>query len=151
MRRLIPGARLGAYRLVEHLGAGAMAEVWRATADGPAGFQRSVVLKRPLPAVAAEPTLVTRFVEEARLSARLDHPNIVRTFSLEEIDGVYTLVLEHVHGRDLRAFLRAQAEHGPPDPGLAAVIVREICRGLTAAHAHTIVHRDVSPSNVLLG
>src|SRR5439155_25365206 len=84
------------------------------------------------------------------LTAELDHRNLVRTLGFEELDGEYLLVLELVRGRDLRALLRDHAPLGPPPPGVGAFIVAEVCRGLAHAHARGLVHRDVTPSNILV-
>ncbi len=158
MKRASAGQRFGKYRLLERLGLGGTAEVWKAELSGPMGFQRTVVLKRLLPELVADPASVSLLVAEAKLSARLHHPAIVQVLELEQIDGEWVLSLEHVDGGDLRRLLRAQSELGPPDPGLGAYVVREVCRALAYAHALTdengvpsrIIHRDVSPSNVML-
>src|SRR5579871_2751117 len=154
--------RFGKYQLIEPLGKGGMAEVWRAQILGPAGFARTLVIKRILPHLAADPQLVKLFLAEAKLSARLSHPNVVQVFELGEVDGEWFLAMEYVRGRDLGAIVRAVVERGappgaPPHPGLAAFVVREVCRALAYAHALTdddgaplrLIHRDVSPANVM--
>jgi serine/threonine-protein kinase len=158
VKRASAGQKLGRYRLEERLGLGGTAEVWKATLDGPQGFRRTVVLKRLLPELVADPAAVALLQAEARLSARLHHPAIVQVLELAELDGEWVLALEHVDGCDLRRLLRAQSEAGPPDPGLGAFVVHEVCRALAYAHALAgesgapleIIHRDVSPSNVML-
>ncbi len=148
----------GPYELVARLGAGGMAEVWKATSSGPGGFARTVVLKRILPHLAHDERFLAMFLSEARLSARLHHSNIVDVFACGEIDGRYFLAMEYVHGHDLVALLRAHLKNGPPPPGLASFVIREVCRALAYAHAMTdeegrplgLVHRDVSLSNVMV-
>jgi serine/threonine protein kinase len=149
----------GPYDLVARLGSGGMAEVWKATSSGPGGFARAVVIKRILPHLADDQRFTTMFLSEARLSARLHHGNIVDVFACGEIDGRYYLAMEFVNGHDLHRVLRAhQALGTAPPPGFGAFVVREICRALGYAHAAVddqgrplaIVHRDVSPSNVMV-
>jgi serine/threonine protein kinase len=148
----------GKYLLVERLGRGGMAEVWKARIMGPAGFQRTMVVKRILPHLVEDPHFVQMFVSEARLSARLNHANIVHVFELGDVDGEYFLAMEYVRGRDLVNVMRAQLMKGVPPPGLGAFVVRDICRALGYAHSLTddygaplrLIHRDVSPSNVML-
>lgn len=149
------GTLLGRYRLRALLGTGGMAEVWSADVEGPAGFARRVVLKRVLPHLARDEHFVQMFLQEARLSARLDHPNVMKVFELGTIEGEYFLTMEYVRGADLNKLLR----HGfRPPVGMVATIMQGVCRALH--HAHTlcdedgaplhIIHRDVSPSNVML-
>ena len=148
----------GKYQLVERLGRGGMAEVWKAKMVGPAGFQRTLVVKRILPHLVEDEHFVQMFMAEARLSARLNHANIVQVYELGDVDGEYYLAMEYVRGRDLVNVMRAQLLKGRPDPGLGAYVVREVCRALHYAHALTddngaqlrLIHRDVSPSNVML-
>jgi len=148
----------GKYQLVERLGRGGMAEVWKARINGPAGFQRTLVVKRILPHLVEDDQFVKMFVAEARLSARLNHANIVQVFELGDVDGEYFLAMEYVRGRDLVSVMRAQILRGAPDPGLGAYVVRETCRALAYAHALSddngaplrLIHRDVSPSNVMI-
>jgi eukaryotic-like serine/threonine-protein kinase len=158
-------ASLGPYELVARLGVGGMAEVWKATAHGVGGFARTVVVKRILPHLAGEQRFIALFLAEARLSALLHHANIVDVFACGELDGRYYMAMEYVHGCDLHRLLRAhagaagaRAAGGPPHPGLAAFVMREVCRALAYAHALTdergeplgLVHRDVSLSNVMV-
>jgi serine/threonine protein kinase len=132
--------------------------VWKAKILGPAGFQRTVVVKRILPHLAEDPHFVHMFVSEARLSARLSHANIVHVYELGDVDGEYFICMEYVRGRDLVSVMRAHLMRAIPPPGLGAFVVREICRALAYAHALTdddgrplrLIHRDVSPSNVML-
>ncbi len=149
----------GKYMLVERLGRGGMAEVWKAKMSGPAGFQRTLVVKRILPHLVEDPHFVQMFVSEARLSARLQHSNIVQVYELGDVDGEYYLAMEYVRGRDLVNVVRAQLEKGQqPPPGLGALVVRDVCRALAYAHVLTdergtplrLIHRDVSPSNVMI-
>ncbi len=109
-----------------------------------------MVLKRPRLELASDRKFTRMLAAEARLSERLHHPNVVRTLSAEQLDGIITLVLEYVQGTDLRTLLAALSESGPPPPGLAAYVVHEVCRGLAHAHGFHIVHRDVAPANVML-
>jgi eukaryotic-like serine/threonine-protein kinase len=153
-----PTQRFGKYLLVERLGRGGMAEVWKAKILGPAGFQRTVVVKRILPHLAEDPHFVQMFVSEARLSARLSHANIVHVYELGDVDGEYFICMEYVRGRDVVSVMRAHLMRAVPPPGLGAFVVREVCRALAYAHALTdddgrplrLIHRDVSPSNVML-
>lgn len=152
--------RLGKYHLVEKLGQGGMAEVWKAKMRGPAGFERTLVVKRILAHLLEEdPAMVEMFLSEARLSARLNHSNIVQVYELGEVEGEYFIAMEYVRGRDLVALLRELAPTGQVPPGVGAYIGREVCRALGYAHALSddsgaplrLIHRDVSPSNVMLG
>ncbi len=147
----------GRYVLKERLAQGGMGEVFRAVAVGEHGFEKPVVVKRVLPAHAGREDLTDLFVAEAKLMTRLVHPNIVEVLDFgrgEHKD--YYLVLELVEGTDLGRLLRAHAARGEPFPvPLALFVASQVLRGLH--HAHTklaaggdvVVHRDVSPSNVL--
>jgi serine/threonine protein kinase len=152
--------QLGRYQLVELIGRGGMAQVWRARIVGPAGFERPVVIKRILPHLAEDPEFAEMFIHEARMSARLSHPNVVQVFELGEFDGEYFIAMEYLRGHDLLRLVRAQMARGTPmDPGLAAAIMRDVCRALAYVHTLTdergaplgLVHRDISPSNVMVG
>ena len=158
MERVTPPRRLGRYQLLLRLGQGSTAEVWKISSSGPSGFQTTRVAKRLLPQLAADAGFIAMLVDEAKLSARLDHPNVVRVFDLEQIDGEHLLTMEYIDGCELRALLAAQARVGLPSVGFALFVAREVCRGLAHAHALVddngvalgVVHRDVSPSNILL-
>ena len=147
----------GKYRLTERIGRGGMAEVWRASMVGPGGFTKTLVVKRILPELVRDPHFVEMFLAEASLCARLNHANIVPVYELGDVDGEYFLAMEYVVGHDLVDVLRA-LQGWPPPPGLGAYVVREVCRALAYAHALTddngaplrLVHRDVTPSNVML-
>ncbi|MGC4115435.1 MAG: protein kinase [Myxococcales bacterium] len=158
-----PGAdrndlQLGKYRLLERIGKGGMAEVFLAEVLGPGGFQKTVALKRIHPHLAEDPEFVEMFLDEARLAARLDHPNIVQIFDLGEADGSYYIAMEYVDGPCLRTLCQRAAERRMPvPPGVAARIIADACEGLAFAHEAQedgrllqLVHRDISPDNVLL-
>ena len=147
------------YRLIERIGNGGMAEVFRANAEGPHGFERTVVVKRILPSMSRAPEFVRMFVDEAKISARLCHPNIAQLYDFAELDGTLLLVMEMVAGRDLGAVLTRLSARGRAVPPLiAAEIARQCCLALDYAHHLTdtdgtalgIVHRDVTPSNVMI-
>jgi serine/threonine-protein kinase len=152
--------RFGRYTLYERIGRGGMAEVFKGRIEGPGGFERVFVIKRILPALTADSRFVQMLIDEAKLSARLIHPNIVQIFELGAVDGEYFISMEHVPGHDLAETTRALWKRGgAPRPELVAYIGREICRALAYAHAYDhaedgrplgIIHRDVSPTNVML-
>jgi serine/threonine protein kinase len=151
--------QFGKYTLFERIGRGGMADVFKARVQGPAGFERVFVVKRILPHLSDDPTFTKMFIEEAKMSARLSHPNIVQVFELGAVDNEYFISMEYVRGRDLAETMRTLwARIGPPRPELVAYVGREMCRALAYAHDLTgddgtplgMIHRDVSPSNVML-
>jgi serine/threonine protein kinase len=154
--------RFGQYTLTARLGRGGMADVYRARREGAAGFERTVVVKKILGSHNEDPQFVEMFINEAKIAARLTHPNIVQVYELGEQDGEFFIVMEYVKGQDLLRLLRTLAKGKPENPAIpplvAAYIARETARGLSHAHEHTdengqpkpIVHRDVSPQNIML-
>ena len=159
----------GRYRLLERLGQGGMAEVWKAKSYGVEGFEKVIVIKRILPDLAESKPFVDLFIHEAKLAVRLSHANIVQVFDLgvtkvESTDGhpspdVYFMAMEYVHGFDLATLLqkaRRRQELMPLE--MCVYIASEVAKGLDHAHRRRdeqmqplgIVHRDVSPQNVLL-
>ena len=150
--------RFGRYVLLDRIGAGGMAEVFRAVMPGVEGFQRTFVVKRILAERAQSPYFVDMFVQEARINALLHHPNIVQVFDFGNVSGTYFLAMEYVRGRDVSEILRRLRERERPCPaGVAAFIAREVAGALSYAHtlaapdgtALNIVHRDISPSNII--
>jgi hypothetical protein len=149
----------GRYRLFERIGAGGMAEVFRAVALGPENFQRTLVIKRILPHLSQDLAFVQMFIDEAKVSGLLSHPNLVQIFEFGKVDDSFFIAMEHVHGRTLAATHKAikQQRRVMPVPA-AAEIARQLCTGLEYAHALRtadgqslgIVHRDVTPSNLML-
>lgn len=153
----------GRYRLIELAGAGGMAEVWRAELEGIEGFRRTVAVKRILKHLSVSKEHREMFVQEAKLTATLDHPNIVHVYDFGEDGAGLFLVLEWVEGLTARDLIQLLNEYGQkPSAALATAIGIETLKGLEAAHENTItladgseslapiIHRDVSPSNVLL-
>lgn len=125
--------RFGRYRLVERLGDGGMAVVWRAVAGGPEGFERQVVIKRILPALARHAPLVRMLLDEARLCGRLHHPAIVPVTEVGEVDGEFFLAMEWVEGWDLASVLTRCHERGRAfPPGLACRSRPRGCRSIGA-------------------
>ena len=159
-RRRIEGAqRLGHYELLHPLGTGGMAEVFKARAIGPAGFERDVVVKRILPAYGRDEDFVRMFTDEARILGLIHHPNVVQAFEFGEDEGTLYLALEYVEGPSLSRILRAlRAANRRMPPAIAAYIGREICRALDCVHRLEdesgarldVVHRDVTPSNMIV-
>ena len=156
---LRPGDHFGRFQLLERIGKGGMAEVFRAIAHGVQGFERTFVVKRIRPDRSDSPKFVQMFCEEARISALLHHPNIVQVYDFGHIDGAYFLVMEHLDGTDLSSVMRAvRARRGAVPPSVAVFIAREIARALHHAHVLQlpdgapagVVHRDVTPSNIML-
>jgi eukaryotic-like serine/threonine-protein kinase len=153
------GERFGRYRLLEQVGRGGMAEVFRAVADGPRELQPVFVIKRIRPDRSDSPRFVQMFCDEARISALLRHPNIVQIYDFGQIEGAYFMAMEYLRGKDLDSVMRTLRSGGSAvSPALVAVVAREVARALHHAHTATlpggapagIVHRDVTPSNIML-
>ncbi len=152
-------APFGKYYLLERINVGGMAEVFRAKAFGVEGFERLVAVKRILPNIAEDKEFIRMFIEEAKLAVQLNHANIAQIFDLGVVDGSYYIALEHVHGRDLRGiFDRCRAAGEAMPVAQACFVVMKVCEGLDYAHNKrdqagrelSLVHRDVSPQNVLV-
>jgi serine/threonine protein kinase/tetratricopeptide (TPR) repeat protein len=158
----------GRYRLLERLGQGGMAEVFKAKSYGVEGFEKILVIKRILPELARSPEFVEMFIHEAKLAVRLSHANIVQVFDLGKAAGdgsatgvadAYYMAMEYVHGLDLASVLgRSRRLQAPLPIQLGVYVASEMAKGLDHAHRRRddrmrplgIVHRDVSPQNVLL-
>jgi serine/threonine protein kinase len=149
----------GPYRLLDRVAVGGMAEVFKAKRSGVEGFEKVVAVKRILPHLSDNKEFVDMFVNEAKMVAGLTHPNIVQIFDLGRIDKSYYIAMEYVHGRDLRTIMRRAKEKGPRIPlELGLRIVSHVCSALEYAHRKRddrgrpmqIVHRDVSPQNILI-
>lgn len=158
----------GKYVLVDHIATGGMAEIFKAKRYGHGGFESLLVIKRILPHIGKKPDFVEMFIDEAKISVALQHPNIVRVFDFGKLPGVdelgkpaenYFIAMECVDGKDVRYLLRqlARRQRYLPDR-FAAFIAFEACKGLHYAHQKSdlhgqpygVVHRDVSPSNILV-
>jgi serine/threonine-protein kinase len=151
---------IGRYALYDEIASGGMATVHLGRLLGSAGFSRTVAIKRLHPQYAKDPDFVTMFVDEARLAARIHHPNVVATLDVVSTDGELFLVMEYVMGESLGRLIpltRAKGERIPPP--VVATVMAAVMHGLHAAHEARdehgvplgIVHRDVSPQNVLVG
>ena len=152
-------ATFGRYQLLERIAVGGMAEVFLARSFGAEGFEKRVVIKRILPELASQPRFVANFINEAKLGALLNHPNVVQIFDLGRVGDEPYIAMEHIHGRDLAQVLRVLRGRGEVVPAdIAASIIASAARALAHAHTRTtqdgtslhIVHRDVSPHNVIV-
>jgi serine/threonine protein kinase len=152
-------ARIGNYEVLERLAVGGMAEVYLGRSTGAAGFEKLVAIKRVRPHLARVPSFVEMFLDEARIAAKLNHSNIVQIFDLGEADDTYYIAMEYVPGVSLSELHHHFENHQSRASGpLAAMIMMNVCLALD--HAHTkrdsdgsplnIIHRDVSPSNVVV-
>ncbi|MGB3051958.1 MAG: serine/threonine-protein kinase [Polyangiales bacterium] len=149
---------LGPYHIERRLAAGGMAEVFVARREGPHGFQKRVALKRILPQFSSDPDFVWMFIDEARLAALLEHPNIVQVFDFGTMGDDLVLVMELVDGSNVSRLLRAAPPDSPIPWDVALHIAHQTAQALDYAH-HAVdengeslefVHRDVSPANMLL-
>lgn len=154
-----PGQRLGQYELICQTAQGGMATIWLARSTGSRGFTKVVAIKAMLPSVVEDPNAERMFLSEAAVASRIEHPNVVQTHDLYEDEGVLYLVMEWVRGEALSTVFAAAAERGGIPLGTAVRIVSQVLAGLHAAHELVdasgkclgLVHRDVSPHNVLVG
>jgi eukaryotic-like serine/threonine-protein kinase len=158
---LEPPLPFGRYQLLERLAVGGMAELYRARSVAAAGVSKAVVVKKILPAFAGQRDFVRMFVNEARIAVSLSHANIAQVFDFGEVDGDYYLAMEYVRGQPLSKVIRRVHALGLPwvPEEFAVFIALEMSKGLHYAHTRTdeahhllhIIHRDVSPQNVIVG
>jgi serine/threonine-protein kinase len=151
---------VGRYVIHEEIASGGMAVVHMGRLQGPVGFARTVAIKRLHDSFARDPEFVEMFLDEARIAARIQHPNVVPILDVVATQGELFLVLEYVHGPALTRLLRRTAKAGMQvEPRMAIAIGAAILSGLHAAHEARresgepleIVHRDVNPQNVIVG
>jgi len=150
----------GKYYLLDRINVGGMAEVFKAKTVGVEGFERIVALKRILPSIAEDEEFITMFIDEAKIAVQLQHANIAQIFDLGKVDDSYFIALEYVYGRDLRGIFDElhRSNQVMPMPQVC-YLVMQLCEGLDYAHNKrdaqgrelNLVHRDVSPQNVLVG
>jgi hypothetical protein len=151
---------IGRYALHGEIASGGMAVVHFGRLLGPVGFSRPVAIKRLHPQLAREPNVRAMFIDEARLASRIRHPNVVPTLDVVTDGGDLLLVMEYVHGESLQQLLRAVRKRGEPVPlRITLAVMTAVLHGLHAAHEATtesgqplrVVHRDVSPQNIMVG
>ena len=152
--------QFGPYQLVKYIARGGMADIYLAKTAGIEGFEKYLALKMIRENLSDDHEFVEMLVNEANLAVLLNHPNIVNVFDLGQIEGIYYLAMEFVEGNDLHALLVDTAKNDTYVPfEVAAYIIAESCAGLDYVHTRTnpegqplaIVHRDISPQNILLG
>ncbi|MFW6369055.1 MAG: serine/threonine-protein kinase [Myxococcota bacterium] len=153
------GIPFGRYELLRRIAAGGMGEVYLATQAGLEGFEKLLVVKVLLPHLVENEEFITMFLDEARIAARLNHANVAQIFDLGEVEGAYYIAMEYIHGEDVKRIWRKADEESKPVPlPLAVRIAADAAAGLDYAHKATdgnnqplgIVHRDVSPQNILV-
>lgn len=151
--------KFGRYALLQKIGAGGMAEIYRAKTFGAAGFEKEFAIKLILPSLVDDTEFVDMFINEAKIAVSLYHANIVQVFDLGELDNQYFIAMEYVHGKDLLDVLARCAEMNIKIPlNLVLFVGMEMLKGLDFAHRAkdpygddlNIIHRDVSPSNILI-
>jgi serine/threonine-protein kinase len=155
---LRPGTRLGRYELLLPIARGGMARVWAARQHGTRGFQKLVAIKTILPHLADEPEFERMFLDEARIASGVHHPNVCEIYELGEERRVLYLAMEWVNGDSFSRVLRASGKTEACDFGIAARVIADACAGAHAAHElededgrkQNVVHRDLSPHNILV-
>jgi len=164
--RSTPGVRpgagtyfLGRYRVVDEIGVGGMASVHLARVDGPGGFQKWVAIKKIHPHLVEDESFVQMFLDEARVAARISHPNVATVFDLGKHEDTYWIAMEYLHGEPLREVMRQTEELGTAmPPEIACRVIADAAEGLHAAHELLgkngeklgLVHRDVTPHNLFV-
>ncbi len=153
------GSSFGNYIMLERIAVGGMAEVWKAKMKGVEGFEKIVAIKKILPHLTDSAEFVTMFIDEAKLAAQLNHNNIIHIYDLGKIGNDYFIAMEYIDGKDLRTIMNRAKKTGKPFPlGLAVLIAARLASALDYAHRKKdihgrelgLVHRDVSPQNVLV-
>ncbi|HSP07798.1 MAG TPA: protein kinase, partial [Acidobacteriota bacterium] len=153
------GMNFGQYLLLSKIATGGMAELFKAKRKGVEGFEKILAIKKILPHMSDNEEFITMFIDEAKLAAQLSHHNICQIFDLGKIENSYYIAMEYVHGKDLRAVLKAAHSRSKTIPvELAILITSKICSALDYAHRKrgvngqplNLVHRDVSPQNILI-
>ena len=151
--------RFGKYLLFNKIATGGMAELYRAKSTGVQGFEKLVAIKTILPHLTVEEILITSFIDEAKIAALLQHPNIVQIYDFGKIEGTYFIAMEYLLGKDLKFLLKKAKETNLPlSPEHALFIASRICAGLEYAHKLkdfygkplNIIHRDISPQNIFI-
>ncbi|HZS40032.1 MAG TPA: serine/threonine-protein kinase [Polyangia bacterium] len=153
------GSKLGKYEILKRLATGGMAEIFLARASGLPGFTKMVVIKRILPQLATKSDFIEMFLDEARIAATLQHPNVVQMYDVGVVDGNYFIAMEYLHGEDVRSLQKTlwkREEKVPLEHALNIMI--GVCSGLHYAHDKVgfdgkplnIVHRDVTPQNIIV-
>ena len=153
-----PGLTLGRYELLLPIARGGMASVWAARVQGARGFEKIFAVKTMLPGLSEAPNAERMFLDEARIASRIRHPNVVEILDLGEQDGLLYLVMEWVDGAPLATIMREAARHNGIPLNISVKILLDVCAGLHAAHELKdengsllqVVHRDVSPQNILV-
>ncbi|MEO6260625.1 MAG: protein kinase, partial [Thermoanaerobaculia bacterium] len=155
----VDGIKFGQYVLLEKIATGGMAEVWKARMRGVEGFQKIVAIKKILPHLSDNQDFIEMFIDEAKFAAQLNHNNIIHIYDLGKIQSSYYIAMEYVDGSDLKTILkRSEERNHPVSPELAVFIASKIASALDYAHRKRdfedqeigLVHRDVSPQNVLI-
>src|SRR5215471_11779157 len=132
---------LGRYRVVDEIGIGGMASVHLGRMDGPGGFQKWVAIKRIHPHLVEDESFIQMFLDEARVAARISHPNVATVFELGKYEDTYWIAMEYLHGEPLREVMRRTEETGQPmPPELAGKNGEKL----------GLVHRDVTPHNLFV-
>ena len=151
--------KFGRYELLERVSVGGMAEVFRGRVSGAAGFEKIVAIKRILPQLSDDEDFIGLFIDEAKISANLNHSNIGQVFEFGRIESRYFIAMEFINGKDLRAI---QAHYHKTrevmEIPMAVRIILEVCNALEYAHSKkdhngtplNIIHRDISPHNILV-
>ena len=151
--------RFDDYYLIERIAVGGMAEVFKGVSYGAEGFERLSAVKRVLPHIAEDKEFIEMFIDEAKIVAQLQHPNIGQVFHLGQDQGKYFIAMEYIPGQNLRSiFEKARRNQEPLDVGLCAYLIKEVCEALDYAHRKTnakqeplhLIHRDISPQNIIL-
>jgi serine/threonine protein kinase len=151
--------QIGRFLLLRPIARGGMAEIYLARQRGVEGFEKLVVIKMLLPQYTRDARFMSLFLNEAKLAARLSHPNIVQIYDLGLVGGTYYIAMEFIHGENLADILRAVRRQGKslPQP-LAVKVVSQVCEGLHYAHTKAdvagnplkIIHCDISPHNIVV-
>ena len=149
----------GKYLLLDRINIGGMAEVWRGKSFGAGGFERIVAIKRILPNIAEDEEFIAMFIDEAKITVQLTHSNVASIYELGHLQNSYFIAMEYIPGKDLRVIFERCRRKGEPAPvPLVCYVIAKLCEGLDYAHRKkdsagrdmNIVHRDVSPQNVLI-